>query len=419
MRFTLLTFILAGTSALAHAGMIEQKLASIREQMVRETSAGAKPKNPQNYNELAQVLVRRARQTADPQYCDQAETAADASLKIDPKGFDGQKAHAMARLCQKRWGEARVELAALNKRVPDDIMIWGYLADVDVALGNYESAEKEVQIMLDLRQVNPPGLQRGAVLRELFGFNNPSLEWWNSALRLTSTADSEERAWILAHIAHIFRILGKTDSAESTCRQALEAEANNPWSLQELGRAQFAAKKFSDAVKTFAALRAAAPREIGTLFELGRAQEAAGALPEAQRSYADFEKLATAAEESPANANVMLVLYYAGPGHRPADAVSLAQKTLQHRHDVEMLEAYAQALAAKGEVKAAEEQMAVALKPGIQDPAWLLEAGRFARQAGDFENAHKYFQKALEAAPASPLTPEIIQALSSGEKPRV
>ena len=362
------------------------------------------------------ALVRQARATADPKYCDEAEAAANQSLKLDPKAFDGQKAHAVARLCQQRWEEARVEIAAVNKRVPDDVMVWGYLADSDIALGNYAQAEKSVQLMLDLRQVNPQGLQRGAALRLYFGFNDPSLEWWNSALRLTSSTDLEERAWILTHIAQVDRIVGRNDAAENVCKQTLDLLPNYPWALEELGRVQMAAKKFPDAAATFTALTGAAPADTGALYELGLAQQAAGRAADAQHTFADFEKRALAQSASPVNANLELIRYYAGPGKKPAEAQRIAKARLEHRQDVWSLEVYAQALAAAGDFKGASDQMALALKPGIKDPAWLLEAGRFAQNAGDFTAAHKDFQQALEAAPSSPLAPEIIQALSQTGK---
>src|ERR1043166_5761139 len=50
------------------------------------------------------------------------------------------------------------------RRVPDDILVWGYLADADIALGDYDDAEKSAQWMLDLRPGNIPGLLLGACL---------------------------------------------------------------------------------------------------------------------------------------------------------------------------------------------------------------------------------------------------------------
>ena len=71
---------------------------------------------------------------------------------------------------------AAVEKAtALNKRAPDDVMVWGFLTDANVELGNYADAEKAAQWMLNLRPRNLPAMTRAAYLRELFG--DPTARW--------------------------------------------------------------------------------------------------------------------------------------------------------------------------------------------------------------------------------------------------
>ncbi len=55
----------------------------------------------------------------------------------------------------------------LNKIFPDDVQVYGFLADAHVELGHYEEATDSVQWMLDLRPGNVPALTRAAYLREL------------------------------------------------------------------------------------------------------------------------------------------------------------------------------------------------------------------------------------------------------------
>jgi tetratricopeptide (TPR) repeat protein len=404
--FSTLTF----SAPAVPTNVIDQRILTARNLIAKDKS------KPQGYDELALALVRRARETADPKFCAEAEGAVAQSLKLDPNAFDGLKAHAVVRLCQQRWEEARDELAVVNKRVPDDMMTWGYLADSDIALGNYDQAQKSVQVMLNLRRVNPQGLQRGAELRRIFGFNDPALEWWNSALRLSSANDSEERAWIETHIAQLNRMVGRYDAADSAAKQALDLVPNYPWALAELGRDQFAQKKFIDSANSFQLLVKVAPAQTSALLEFGAALQAAGQADDANRSFIDFEKRARAEIDAPANFDLALIRYYAGPGKQPAEAQRIAKLSLQRRRDIETTEAYSQALAAGGDFKGASEQIARALNPGVKDPAWLLEAGRLAQKAGDTDAAHKYFQQGLEAAPASPLASEIIQALTVPSK---
>ena len=54
----------------------------------------------------------------------------------------------------------------LNKRMPDDVLVYGFLTDANVELGNYEEAEKACNWMLKLRPGNIPALTRAAFLRD-------------------------------------------------------------------------------------------------------------------------------------------------------------------------------------------------------------------------------------------------------------
>ena len=82
------------------------------------------------------------------------------------------------------------EAKKLNKRMPDDVMIYGFLTDANVELGNYKDAETAAQSMLDLRPGNLPALTRAAYLRELFGDIDGSLELMNMAYNRRRRAKS-------------------------------------------------------------------------------------------------------------------------------------------------------------------------------------------------------------------------------------
>ena len=78
-------------------------------------------------------------------------------------------------LGKHEFAAALVEGTKLNKRIPDDVMIYGFLTDANVDVGNYKDAEAACQRMLDLRTGNLPAITRAAYLRELFGDTDGSL----------------------------------------------------------------------------------------------------------------------------------------------------------------------------------------------------------------------------------------------------
>jgi tetratricopeptide (TPR) repeat protein len=172
------------------------------------------PKNFDGYNALAYALSRRARETSDVKYYDQADVALQKSLSIAPENVGAERIKVWLLLGKHEFAAAREAAQKLSKRVPDDIMVYGFLTDANVELGNYAEAETAAQWMLDLRAGNMPGLTRAAYLRELFGDVGGSLELMQMAYESTPPTESEDRAWILTQMAHLDLSVGRVDSAE-------------------------------------------------------------------------------------------------------------------------------------------------------------------------------------------------------------
>src|SRR5437870_9307687 len=139
------------------------------------------PKDFEAYNALALALSRRSRETSDVNYYAQAEEALQQSSAISPGKFDGARTHVWLLLGKHEFAAALEEAKKLNKKMPDDVMVYGFLTDANVELGNYQDAEVAAQWMLDLRPANLPGLTRAAYLRELYGDTEGALELMNMA----------------------------------------------------------------------------------------------------------------------------------------------------------------------------------------------------------------------------------------------
>ena len=148
--------LISSLSLIAAPTLIEQRIDASRQAIQKNG------KDANAYNELALALVRQARETANQARCVEAEAPVAESLKISPSGFDGRRARVAVRLCEKRWADALEEATALHNQVMDDVPTWGYIADAQTALGDYEAAGRAVQWMINMRQASPQALQRGA-----------------------------------------------------------------------------------------------------------------------------------------------------------------------------------------------------------------------------------------------------------------
>ncbi len=112
------------------------------------------PNHVPYYNALAMAYARRARESSDVTFYGKAETALETGFKLQADNFEGQKIKAWVLLGRHEFAKALDLAKQLNHKMPDDISIYGYLADANVELGNYQAAVDAAQWMLNLRAGN-------------------------------------------------------------------------------------------------------------------------------------------------------------------------------------------------------------------------------------------------------------------------
>lgn len=364
----------AATSAAERApSPAERRIAELRGLIERD------PRRHQAWTELALALARRARETSDPSFYVQAEEALRTSLAVEPDDFEALKARAWVLLGQHEFSRARELAAALNKRAPDDVMVYGLLTDANVELGDYAAAERAAQWMLDLRPGNLAGLTRAAYLRELFGDVEGALELMTMALAQVPSAETEERAWVLTQVGHLERMRGRHDAAETALVLALEGFPDYHYALGELGRLRTDQKRHREAARLLVSRQQRAPHPEN-LYELAEAWSAAGERKRARSAFAEFEKAARREMDGADNANRELIFYYADHAGRPAEALRIARREMARRRDVHTLDAYAWALHVSGRHREARAQVEAALAVGTRDPGILRHARVIARR---------------------------------------
>jgi tetratricopeptide (TPR) repeat protein len=339
---------------------------------------GDKPTEYAGYNALATALVRRAQESSDAGFYTQAEDALKKSLELAPNNFETLKIRVSVLLGEHEYPAALEAARSLNKRTPDDVMVYGLLTDANVELGNYKEAEDAAQWMLNLRRGNRPALIRAGHLRELFGDAEGAYELMDLALQSTPRTDTEERAGLLTQMGHLRLIGGNRDAAEKLLEQALATRADYPAAIESLAQVRVTQKRYEEAVALLEQRYRAVPR-AGNLYDLAEALQLAGHDDEATRAFAEFETKSLLEANKKDNSNRKLVFYYADRAHRADKALKVAQQEFAWRHDVYTLDAYAWALAAAGNYEAAHAQIRKALEVGIGDPQILSHAVSIGR----------------------------------------
>jgi tetratricopeptide (TPR) repeat protein len=367
------------------------------------------PARYQAYNELAAALIRRARETGDNSYFAQAQQAIESSLKIQPENFEAQQAHVELLLAEHDYRRALDEARVLNHRMPDGVLVWGYMAEAEAALGDYQHAEDAAQWMMNLRPGNVPAYLVGADLREDWGDTDGAQEYLSKALQQTPPFENEETAWILTKMAKLLRQSGRADAAEGLLQKALKTFPDYYFSLEELAEVRLGQRNYSEAVELLEKRNRSFPSPASTLLE-AHAYEGAGQTAAAAKMYADFEREARAKISQPDNANLELIAYYAGRAHKPDEALRIARLQIENRHDVWSLDAYAWALYSNGKFAEAGGQMEKALGIGTRDAVLDYHAAAIAAALGRKTEAAQFLQDSLDLNPASEVSETVRHA---------
>lgn len=383
-----------GMTATNDRSPAQQKITAAR------TAIKQKPENYQAHNALAMALTMRARETADPSFYDQALAALDQSFRLSPENFVAKKVQVWALLGKHEFAKALAAAKALNRKAPDDVMVYGFIVDACVELGLYAQAEEAAQWMLDMRPGNIPGLTRAAYLRELFGDIDGATELLTMAYQRVPDHESEHRAWILTQLAHLRLIRGEVDTADRLLQQALAQFPDYHYALAQLAKARTSQGKLVEAENLQRRHYEVAPHPEN-LYLVGQALERLGRHNEAQSAYQQFEEEAREEMDSSDNANRELIFYYVDHANRFDEALRIARTEIDRRQDVHTLDAYAWALYANGRYEKAREQIEMAIAVGLRHARVFYHAGAITSKLGDAESAKEYLEQAVHLNPPS------------------
>jgi tetratricopeptide (TPR) repeat protein len=390
---------LAGTAVVS--ATTQQPTSAQQRIEAAEKQVKAHPKDAQPYVELALAWIRRARETANPIYFNDAEQAITAGLAFAQNDFQLSKAHVALLLGRHEFAQARTEATVLNRRTPDDVTTYGYLAEADIALGEYQDAEEAAQWMLNLLPNNVPGLTLGAQLRDVYGDPEGALELLNQAYRETPSTENEELAWVANRMAEVEIGSGKLDQASQILESAERLMPAYPYTLENLARVKLEQHRYPDAIALLLEEQKVAPSDAEGLYLLAKAEELSGQASEAASRYAEFVTKAKALINEPANANRALIFYYADHAGDWPQALSVARREIGVRHDVWTLDAYAWALYGNGHYAEANAQIEKALAVGVRSAQVFDHAGNIALKLGKQAEASRYFEASLQVDPAS------------------
>lgn len=324
------------------------------------------PSSVKDFNSLAVGLTRRARETGDAAYYQEATKALEEAHRLDPGNRQTLRISAWVAMGKHEFTRAYALARRFGRTYPEDSWSLSVMGDALMELGRYAEAEKTFQEMVDLKP-GPSAYSRVAYLRETRGDLDGAMEMMQMAFSTTDPRESEDRAWLMVQIAHLQEVSGNLTGSEASYRAALEAFPGYHYALAglselllRLGHAEDAAALASKAIE-------AAPHAERYLV-LADALRACDREQEALEAEGTFEQLALKNVESPDNENHDLVLFYLRRRPDPGKALSIARLEASRRQDIHTLDRLAIALEATGQEKQARRLIRRILEIGTRDP---------------------------------------------------
>jgi tetratricopeptide (TPR) repeat protein len=355
-------------------------------------------RNPRDFlslTMLGDLHARKGRETGDVTSYDRAEASLRKALEVHPRSLRAKSSLA-AVLCDRHKFAEGLELAQqVCQKDPGFISALATVADAQLALGNYQEAEKGYQELLR-KHKDLSVLSRIAHLAELKGNTEEALRLMEQAIA-AGRKEGESRQTLAWYHVRQGDMLFNAGRVEEAARQYETARSNLPdyaLALAGLGKVRVAQGQHAEAIELYrrACERTREPSLVGTLGDL---QARAGVPFLAQVAYQEVERTARNQSEY----NRVLSRYYSDHDLHLPEALALAEKELTVRKDIYAYDTLAWALYKNRRFQDAAAAITEALKLGTRDATLYYHAGKIYAGIGDRDKGRSYLERALALNP--------------------
>jgi tetratricopeptide (TPR) repeat protein len=350
-------------------------------------------------NRLADVYLKRLRETGDYEWLRRAGEAAHRSLASVPaeQNATGLFMQAKVEYESHHFATARDRAAALVKIEPGKSRGFALLGDALLEFGDLDEAA-EAYAEMQKRKGDPveaeTRLARLDLARGAWDSARTHLEKALQAARDLSPSSPEIVSWCLVQSGQLAFNLGQWDAAEKSFETALAVRSDDIGALEHLAELRAAREKYHEAIALYEKVIAQNPRPEFCQ-ALGDVYEAAGQLKDAGTWHkrARDAYLKNAAE---GNAHYFhhLAGFFSDTEENPAEALKWARRDLELRHTAAAEDALAWALYRGGEFGQAAEIVNKLLARGTKDAHILAHAGMIFLAAGDSVRGKELLEEA-------------------------
>lgn len=367
------------------------RLITVYEDRVAETT------NALDYRSLGTLYLEKARTTGDVSRYEAAAEAFRTAVELFPSDPQARVGLASAHYSLHDFDEARAE-ATLVYEATSRRDALAVMADANLALGNYDVARDQLDLLAEGADAGPALLVRQAEWARLDGRADDALANMRAATAMVEDdRNPRRRAWYLSFAGQIHLHLGDYREASDHAASALRADPTSPGVAVTAARVAAATGDTRRAIDLYERVVETNPdpthlAELHDLY-LAMGDEAAAADVEST-----IDTVATLSEASGVF-DRSLALFLAEHAIDPERAVEIARAELDARQDVGAYDTLAWALHAVGDHDAAAEASREARALGTLDARFLYHGGMIARAQGDPQRAAELLESSLGLSP--------------------
>jgi len=368
------------------------------------------PSDYAGYDGLGSALFQKARETGDIAYYDLAEQTLNKALALAPQDF--RAANPLVHMALVYMGEHRFSdaLAFAQKAIATgsgNLAAFAIEGDAYTDMGDYEEAATAYNTLQALgRAISSPlaitymSDSRLAYLCYLRGDSAEAVRLMKSAIAagLQTNVPRENLAWLYFEIGERYFQTGDLENAGLSFQSGITADPNHYRSLAGLAKVRAAQGKLEESIQLYQRSIAIIPLPV-YVAELGDVYKKLGRGNEAQQQYDLVEYIGHLSKLNQVLANRELALFYADQGIKLQEALELARKELEIRHDIYTWDTLAWVLYKNGRFQEAGEATHKALGLHTNDSLLLFHAGMIYHSLDKDSEAENFLRRALKANP--------------------
>jgi tetratricopeptide (TPR) repeat protein len=218
------------------------------------------------------------------------------------------------------------------------------------------------------------------------------------AAALQTNVPRENLAWLYFELGERYFQTGDLENAGLSYESGITADPNHYRSLAGLAKVRAAQGKFEESIQFYQRSIAIIPFPV-YVAELGDVYKKLGRVNEAQQQYDLVEYIGHLGKLNQVLANRELALFYADRGIKLPEALELARKELEIRHDIYTWDTLAWVLYKNGRFREAADAINKALALHTNDSLLLFHAGMIYHSLGKDSDAGDFLRRALKTNP--------------------